>query len=67
MISTREYAALRRRKQERDRYHSDPVYRAKRLARCARRHAERYRTDEAYRAKLKAVGRMKRNPRIGDL
>jgi len=67
MMSTREYAALRRRKQERERYHSDPAYRAKRLARCARRHAERYQTDEAYRARLQAAGRTKRNPRIGEL
>lgn len=61
MMSTREYAAMRRRKQERDRYHSDPVYRAKRLARYARRHAERYQNDEAYRLKLQEAGRKKRS------
>jgi hypothetical protein len=60
MLTTAEYAAQLRRQREKERYASDPVYRAKRLARSARRHAERYATDEAYKAKLQAAGRAKR-------
>jgi hypothetical protein len=61
MLSTREYAAGLRREREKIRYHTDPAWRAKRLARQAKRHAERYATDEAYRLKLQAAGRAKRN------
>jgi hypothetical protein len=66
MLETKEYAAKRlraiKRAWEKERYSTDLAYRAKRKARCARRHAVRYATDEAYREKLRAAGRLKRNP-----
>ena len=66
-MTTKEESAGRRREREKERYYSDPEYRAKRKQRCARRHAERYRTDEAYRLKLQAIGRKKRNPKVGEI
>jgi rRNA-processing protein FCF1 len=58
MIPEQCAAKLRKRRKERERYHSDPAYRAKRLARSKRRHKERYRTDPAYRAKLIEAARV---------
>lgn len=56
-----EFAAiLRKRRKERERYHSDPAYRSKRLARCARRHKIRYATDPEYRQRCIEADRRRR-------
>ena len=64
MLTTEEYAAERarrsRRKREKRIYATDAEQRAKRKARCARRHKERYVTDPAYRMKLIEYSRKRR-------